>query len=115
MASCTRTGMNVRVQMSPPATGGTEGTVINHVGFLVPNVQEAFAKWKAAGLPIEMGKDRTDQAWVRTADGLKVEILEDKGQGRGAAPAWRISGFRPGGGQGKTAARFRLVSARRGL
>jgi catechol 2,3-dioxygenase-like lactoylglutathione lyase family enzyme len=65
---------------SPPATGGTEGTVINHVGFLVPNVQEAFAKWKAAGLPIEMGKDLTDQAWVRTADGLKVEILEDKAQ-----------------------------------
>ena len=33
---------------SPPPTGGTEGTVINHVGFLVPNVQEAVAKWKAA-------------------------------------------------------------------
>jgi hypothetical protein len=35
---------------TPPPTGGTVGTVINHAGFLVPNVQEAVAKWKAAGL-----------------------------------------------------------------
>ena len=66
---------------SPPATGGTEGTVVNHVGFLVPNVAEAVAKWKAAGLPMQPGANgRTDQAWITTADGLKVEILEDKSQ-----------------------------------
>jgi catechol 2,3-dioxygenase-like lactoylglutathione lyase family enzyme len=66
---------------SAPATGGTEGTVINHVGFLVPNVQEALAKWKAAGLDMKPGGNgRTDQAWITTADGLKVEILEDKAQ-----------------------------------
>ena len=65
---------------TPAPTGGTEGTVMNHVGFIVPNVQEAFAKWKAAGVPIEMGKERTDQAWIMTGDKLKVEILEDKAQ-----------------------------------
>ena len=66
---------------SPPATGGTEGTLINHVGFLVPNVQDAVAKWKAAGLAMQPGGNgRTDQAWITTADGLKVEILEDKAQ-----------------------------------
>jgi len=65
---------------TPAPTGGTAGTVINHVGLLVPNVQESFAKWKAAGVPIEMGKDRTDQAWITTVDGLRVEILEDKSQ-----------------------------------
>jgi len=64
-----------------PATGGTVGTVINHVGFLVPNVQEAVAKWKAAGLDMQPGSNgRTDQAWLTTADGLKVEFLEDKAQ-----------------------------------
>ena len=53
---------------SPPATGGTVGTVINHVGFLVPNVQDAVAKWKAAGLPMQPGANgRTDQAWITTA------------------------------------------------
>ena len=66
---------------SPPATGGTEGTVVNHVGLIVPNVQESVAKWKAAGLPMQPGGNgRTDQAWITTADGLKVEILEDKTQ-----------------------------------
>jgi catechol 2,3-dioxygenase-like lactoylglutathione lyase family enzyme len=66
---------------SPPATGGTVGTVINHVGFTVPNVQNAVAKWKAAGLDMQPGGNgRTDQAWITTADGLKVEILEDKTQ-----------------------------------
>src|SRR6185295_10826272 len=76
-------GVNVFLHQRPgtPApTGGTAGTVINHVGLIVPNVQEAFAKWKAAGAPIEMGKERTDQAWIMTGDKLKVEILEDKAQ-----------------------------------
>lgn len=66
---------------APPSSGPTEGTVINHVGFLVPNVQEAAAKWKAAGVPVLPGNNgRADQAFVVTADGLRVEILEDKNQ-----------------------------------
>jgi len=64
-----------------PATGGTVGTVVNHVGFLVPNVQESTAKWKAAGVPVEPGAPgRMDQAFVTTPDGLRIEILEDKNQ-----------------------------------
>jgi catechol 2,3-dioxygenase-like lactoylglutathione lyase family enzyme len=66
--------------LTPPPTGGTVGSVINHVSLSVPNVQEAIAKWKEAGVPVEFGKDRTDQAWVTTVDGLRVEILEDKSQ-----------------------------------
>jgi catechol 2,3-dioxygenase-like lactoylglutathione lyase family enzyme len=65
---------------TPPPTGGTAGTVINHVGLIVPNTMEAVAKWKAAGVAVEMGKNRTDQAWITTVDGLRVEILEDKNQ-----------------------------------
>jgi catechol 2,3-dioxygenase-like lactoylglutathione lyase family enzyme len=65
----------------PPPTGGTVGSVVNHVGFTVPNVQEAVAKWKAAGVPVEPGANgRLDQAWVITPDGLKIEILENKNQ-----------------------------------
>src|SRR3989454_11482541 len=36
----------------PPPTGGTEGTVINHARFIVPNVAAAGAKWKAAGVAV---------------------------------------------------------------
>jgi len=77
-------GVNVYMNLrpgTPPATGGTAGTVVNHVGFIVPNVQESVAKWKSAGVPVEPGSNgRTDQAWITTADGLRVEILEDKDQ-----------------------------------
>src|ERR671937_38694 len=34
-----------------PSAGGTDGTVVNHVGFIVQNVQDSIAKWKAAGVP----------------------------------------------------------------
>jgi catechol 2,3-dioxygenase-like lactoylglutathione lyase family enzyme len=61
-----------------PAVGGSVGTIVNHVGFLVPNVQASMAKWKAAGVPIEPGGNgRLDQAFVTTSDGLRIEILED--------------------------------------
>ena len=32
-----------------------QGTVINHVGFVVPNVAEAVAKWKRAGVAVAPG------------------------------------------------------------
>jgi catechol 2,3-dioxygenase-like lactoylglutathione lyase family enzyme len=55
--------------------------VVNHVGFIVKNVQESVAKWKAAGVPVEPGgNNRLDQAYVNTPDGLRIEILEDKNQ-----------------------------------
>jgi catechol 2,3-dioxygenase-like lactoylglutathione lyase family enzyme len=55
--------------------------VVNHVGFVVQNVPDSVAKWKAAGVPVQPGNNnRTDQAYVTTPDGLKIEILEDKQQ-----------------------------------
>jgi catechol 2,3-dioxygenase-like lactoylglutathione lyase family enzyme len=80
-------GVNVYLNLrrgTPPPTGGTVGTVINHVGFLVPNVQAAVAKLKDLNVTIATGAKgidgRLDQAFVTTADGLKLEFLEDKSQ-----------------------------------
>jgi catechol 2,3-dioxygenase-like lactoylglutathione lyase family enzyme len=68
-------------QGAPPPTGGTVGSVVNHVGFIVQNVQESVARWKAAGVPVLPGNNgRTDQAFVVTPDELRIEILEDKNQ-----------------------------------
>ncbi len=65
----------------PPPTGGTVGTVVNHVGFIVPNTQQSVARWKAAGLAVLPGNNgRMDQAFVETPDKLRIEILEDKNQ-----------------------------------
>jgi catechol 2,3-dioxygenase-like lactoylglutathione lyase family enzyme len=61
--------------------GGTEGSVINHVGFIVDDVQKRVAQWKAAGVKVLPGNNnRLDQAFVVTPDGVRMEILEDKKQ-----------------------------------
>src|SRR5215813_5353108 len=61
--------------------GGTQGSVVNHVGFIVDNVQQRVAQWKAAGVPVLPGtNNRPDQAFVVTPDGVRIEILEDKTQ-----------------------------------
>jgi catechol 2,3-dioxygenase-like lactoylglutathione lyase family enzyme len=61
--------------------GGTPGSVVNHVGFIVDNVQQRVAQWKAAGVNVLPGNNnRQDQAYVVTPDGVRIEILEDKTQ-----------------------------------
>jgi catechol 2,3-dioxygenase-like lactoylglutathione lyase family enzyme len=61
--------------------GGTVGSVVNHVGFIVDNVQKRVAEWKAKGVEVlPGGNNRLDQAFVVTPDGVRMEILEDKMQ-----------------------------------
>src|SRR5438132_10923437 len=61
--------------------GATQGSVVNHVGFIVDNVQKRAAQWKAAGVNVlPGGNNRQDQAFVETPDGVRIEILEDKTQ-----------------------------------
>nr|TFG55170.1 MAG: VOC family protein [Hyphomicrobiales bacterium] len=58
--------------------GGTQGTVVNHVGFIVDNVQRRVAEWRSAGVTVlPGGNGRLDQAYVGTPDGGRIEILED--------------------------------------
>jgi catechol 2,3-dioxygenase-like lactoylglutathione lyase family enzyme len=75
-------GMRVNLALGNTAgNGGSQGSVVNHVGFIVNNVQEQVAKWKAAGVAVlPGGNNRLDQAYVETPDGLRIEILEDKAQ-----------------------------------
>src|SRR6266850_2065340 len=91
-------------QGAAPPTGGTVGTVVNHVGFIVQNVQQSTARWKAAGVPVLPGNNgRTDQAFVVTPDELRIEILEDK---IAEIQAWysKVFGAKPGmRGQNKAA------------
>ena len=66
---------------TPPPSGPSRGSVVNHVGFIVNNLPEQVARWKAAGVPVEPGSNgRIDQAYVNTPDGLRIEILENKKQ-----------------------------------
>ena len=56
--------------------GGTVGSVINHVGFNVRNIQESVTRWAAAGIDVEPG-GFDGQAWVTAPGDVRVEILED--------------------------------------
>jgi catechol 2,3-dioxygenase-like lactoylglutathione lyase family enzyme len=73
--------VNLNLGEEPPGKGGSVGSVINHVGFTVNNVEEQVAKWRAAGVPVLAGSNnRLDQAFVVTPDGVRIEILENKNQ-----------------------------------
>jgi len=75
-------GMRINLTLGNMAgNGGSQGSVVNHVGFIVNNVQERVAQWKAAGVTVlPGGNGRLDQAYVETPDGVRMEILEDKTQ-----------------------------------
>jgi len=70
-------GVLILVRKGEPS-GGTVGSVINHIGFNVPNVPEALEKWKAAGLKTAPGQN-PGQCFLFTPDDMtRVEILENK-------------------------------------
>jgi catechol 2,3-dioxygenase-like lactoylglutathione lyase family enzyme len=56
------------------------GSAVNHIGFYVPNVKAAIAKWKDMGFKTENGRN-DQQGWVWTpGDLIRFEILEMPGQ-----------------------------------
>ena len=67
-------GVNIAVTEAEP-TGDTLGSVINHVGFNVPDVAAAEARWTAAGLTVEPGGFPA-QRWLTAPGGTRIEILE---------------------------------------
>ena len=57
-------------------TGPAIGSVVNHIGFYVPNVVAATAKWKAAGLKTEDGHSPQQSFVYSPGDMIQIEILE---------------------------------------
>ena len=79
-------GVVVLIARDRAVSGGSAGSLIDHVAFRVPNLEAAVAKWKGIetwwkqgswGLKIEPGV-KPGQAFVTTPGGTKCEILEDK-------------------------------------
>jgi catechol 2,3-dioxygenase-like lactoylglutathione lyase family enzyme len=76
-----------------PPSGGSRGTMINHVGFQVPDVKALVAKLKADGVPIVTQQEvsggraktdvyyteaqKTNLAFVLAPDDIKVELMEN--------------------------------------
>jgi catechol 2,3-dioxygenase-like lactoylglutathione lyase family enzyme len=69
--------MRVMVNKGDPAAG-TEGSIVNHVGFRVRDIKDILAKVAAEHYTIEVvnpNKDEPKQAFVLGPDDLRVELL----------------------------------------
>ena len=61
-------------------SGASIGSIVNHIGFEVPDLQKAVAKWSAAGLKIPPGPN-PQQVFFFTPDNfVRVEVLEEPNQ-----------------------------------
>lgn len=69
-------GTLVFLTKAEPA-GGTEGSSVNHVGFLVRDLPTALAKWKANSVKVVQVISPV-QLFLMSPEGVKVEIYEDK-------------------------------------
>ena len=54
--------------LEPPA-----GSVVNHFGFVVKDMPGAIARWKAAGLELEL-TENPNEVYVHGPDGIRVEV-----------------------------------------
>src|SRR5690348_15033423 len=72
-------GVLILIRKATNDPAGTVGSVVNHIGFLVPNVPAARAKWQAAGLIMEPpNPNNPKQIYLHSPDDrVRVEILED--------------------------------------
>lgn len=68
-------GVYVLVRQAEPL-GGTVGSVVNHFGFHVRNLQESLTKWQAAGVQVEPGASAR-MAYLSGPEGVRVEIIEE--------------------------------------
>lgn len=57
-------------------TGGTDGSVVGHIGFRVKDLHASLEKWRAAGLKTLPGAS-THQAFVIAPDDIRIEMTED--------------------------------------
>jgi catechol 2,3-dioxygenase-like lactoylglutathione lyase family enzyme len=57
-------------------TGGTDGSVVGHVGFRVKSLAASIEKWRVAGLKILPGAS-AHQIYVIAPDDIRIEMTED--------------------------------------
>ena len=63
-------------------TAPSRGTVMDHFGFKVRNMEKFLAKWRAAGRVVDSeftGAEGRHNAYVTFPDGARVEMQEDQG------------------------------------
>ena len=57
---------------APPA-----GSVVDHFGFVLKDINAARARWKAANVNYTVGATNPNQGYVEAPDGIRVEVFGD--------------------------------------
>ncbi len=70
-------GVLIFLRKAQPS-GPTEGSVINHIGFLVRDLDAPLARWKAAQIKMPMENLKNRQVFLLAPDDVRIEIYEDK-------------------------------------
>jgi catechol 2,3-dioxygenase-like lactoylglutathione lyase family enzyme len=70
-------GVLVFLKKAEPA-GDTEGSVVNHIGFLVRDLDQCLTRWKANSVKFVSENPANRQVFILSPDGVKIEIYEDK-------------------------------------
>lgn len=61
-------------------TGGSQGTVMDHFGFKVRDIEPVLERWRAAGLEVQSeftGAEGFPNAYLVAPDGVRFELQED--------------------------------------
>lgn len=64
-------------------TGGSQGSVMDHFGFKVRDIESALAKWRAAGYEVQSeftGAEGFPNAYLMGPDSVRIELQEDRTQ-----------------------------------
>jgi catechol 2,3-dioxygenase-like lactoylglutathione lyase family enzyme len=73
-------GMLIALRQAEP-TGGSMGTVMDHFGFKVRDLQAVLTKWRAAGYKVTQeftGAEGFPNAYLMGPDDVRIELQEDK-------------------------------------
>jgi catechol-2,3-dioxygenase len=68
-------GVYIMLRKAEP-TGSPEGTIVNHFGLVVKDLESLKAKWKAAGVEFKPAEN-PKAGYVSAPDGIRVEVFED--------------------------------------
>ena len=68
-------GVFILLRQAEPS-GAPAGSIVNHFGFVVKDMQASIAKWKQNHIKIEQGEN-PNQAYVTAPDDIRVEIFGD--------------------------------------
>jgi catechol 2,3-dioxygenase-like lactoylglutathione lyase family enzyme len=69
-------GVFILLRGGGTTTGGTVGSIVNHLGFAFKDLPAQKAKWQAAGYTIEPGDD-ANHGYILGPDGIRLEFSSD--------------------------------------